>query len=99
MRSLNVHLLLKMELKYRGKHMSKSAKIKSLLALKDVKSADYVKVLGLARQQALTTKYARESFTSDDLIKLAELTGTTLAFNDKETGKPLIEFDLSDIQK
>lgn len=79
--------------------MSKSTKIKSLLALKNIKSADYVKVLGLARQQALTTKYARGSFTSDDLIKLAELTGTTLAFNDNETGKPLIQFDGTDLKE
>lgn len=41
----------------------------SLLALKNVKSAYYVKVLDLARQQALTTTYAREAFTSDDLVK------------------------------
>ena len=33
----------------------------------------------------------------NDLIELAELTGTTLAFNDKETGKALIEFDKNDI--
>lgn len=79
--------------------MSKSKKIKALLALTDKKGIDFAKQLELSKPQALTTKYARESFTSDDLIKLAELTETTLAFNDKETGKPLIEFDLSDIQK
>lgn len=77
--------------------MSKSKKIKSLLMLKGVKNGDYATALGLARQQALTTKYARESFTSDDLIKLADLTGTELAFNGKETGKAVVTFDSNDL--
>ena len=77
----------------------KSTKIKALLAMKNIKNNDFAKYLGLARQQALTTKYKRESFSSDDLIKLAELTNTTLAFNDKDTNKPIIEFDKQDLTK
>lgn len=63
--------------------MSKALKIKSLLSLKNVKSAEFSSSLGLARQQALTTKYSRESFTSDDLIILAKITNTRLAFIDE----------------
>lgn len=79
--------------------MSKSAKIKSLLSFKSIKNSSLAEALGLARQQALTTKYARESFTSDDLIKLAELTDTQLCFVDKKTGDILIKFDNEDIKK
>lgn len=77
--------------------MSKSGKIKALLALKDKKNIDYANILNLARPQALTTKYSRESFTSNDLIKLAELTNTRLAFID-EDNKPLVVFDKDDLQ-
>lgn len=79
--------------------MGKSAKIKSLLSFKSIKNSSLAEALGLARQQALTTKYARESFTSDDLIKLAELTDTQLCFVDKKTGDILIKFDSEDIKK
>lgn len=78
--------------------MSKSNKIKALLSMKGLKNSAYAESLGLARQQALTTKYARDSFTSDDLIQLAELTDTQLSFTDKETGKILISFDKDDIK-
>lgn len=77
--------------------MSKSSKIKALLALKDKKNMDYANILNLARPQALTTKYSRESFTSNDLIKLAELTNTRLAFID-ENNKPVVVFDKEDLE-
>lgn len=77
--------------------MSKSGKIKALLALKDKKNMDYANILNLARPQALTTKYSRESFTSNDLIKLAELTNTRLAFID-ENNKPIVVFDKEDLE-
>ena len=79
--------------------MSKSSKIKALLSMKDIKNSSYAEILGLARQQALTTKYSRDSFTSDDLIKLALLTNTRLAFIDNETNKELISFDENDVKK
>lgn len=82
----------------RGYNMSKSHKIKALLSMKGLKNSAFSDALGLARQQALTTKYARESFTSDDLIQLAELTNTRLAFID-ENNQPLITFEKEDIKK
>ena len=78
--------------------MSKSSKIKALLSIEDIKNSQYADILNLARQQALTTKYARESFTSDDLIKLSLLTNTRLAFIDNETNKELISFDENDLK-
>lgn len=78
--------------------MSKSAKIKALLSMKSIKNSAYCKALGLARPQALTTKYSRESFSSEDLIILAQLTNTRLAFID-ENNNPLIIFDKEDLKK
>ncbi len=79
--------------------MSKTNKIKSLLALKGVKSVEYTRTLGLSRPQALNTKYSRDAFSGDDLIKLAGLTGTRLAFIDPETREPLVTFDQTDVKK
>lgn len=73
-------------------------KVKALLALRGTTLSNYANHLGIAKQ-SLNNKANRDAYKIKDLIELAELTGTTLAFNDKETGKPLIEFDLSDIQK
>lgn len=73
-------------------------KIKALLEIKEKSSNDACKSLEILGA-AYYRKINKNTFKADELIKLADLTGTTLAFNDKETGKPLIEFDLSDIQK
>ncbi|WP_288876431.1 hypothetical protein [uncultured Allobaculum sp.] len=78
--------------------MSKTNKIKSLLALKGVKSVDYTYALGLSRPQALNTKYSRDAFSGDDLIRLAELTGTRLAFVDPFTRETLVMFDSGDVK-
>lgn len=79
--------------------MSKSNKIRSLLALKGIKSVEYSKQLGLSRPQALNTKYYRDAFTSDDLIQLADLTGTRLAFIDPISREPLIMFEHEDVKE
>ncbi len=79
--------------------MSKTNKIKSLLALKGVKSVEYTRTLGLSRPQALNTKYSRDAFSGDDLIRLADLTGTRLAFIDPATREPLVTFDQNDVKK
>lgn len=73
-------------------------KIKALLSLKNLNMTRYAEYMGMSKS-SLGNKAKRGTWNANDLIKLAELTGTTLAFNDKETGKPLIEFDTSDIQK
>lgn len=72
-------------------------KIKSLLSLKGLNFSNYANHLEITRQ-SLNNKANREAYKIKDLIKLAELTNTKLAFNDKETGKTLIEFDKEDIK-
>ena len=79
--------------------MSKSNKIKSLLAYTNITSLAFSQALGLSKPQALNTKYARESFTSDDLIKLAELTDTRLCFVDNKTNKEIVSFDETDLKE
>ncbi len=73
-------------------------KIKALLNLKgksQIELSEYFKV----SKQSINRKISNSetAFNTADLIKLAELTNTTLAFNDKETGKTLIEFDKNDL--
>lgn len=77
--------------------MSKSKKIKYLLDCKNIRSKDYAKELGLSTPQALNNKYIRESFSSDDLIKLANITHTKLMFYDYLNDKVLIELDIDDL--
>ncbi|EHQ48136.1 helix-turn-helix domain containing protein [Thomasclavelia ramosa] len=73
-------------------------KIKALITITGHTQAEIADKKGVSRQQ-FNLKITRNAFRIDDLIELAELTGTTLAFNDKETGKALIEFDKEDIPK
>ena len=71
-------------------------KIKALLQLKGETISSYAKFTN--RSQAnISNKISRSSWNVNDLIKLAELTNTTLAFNDKETGKAIIEFNKDDL--
>lgn len=78
-------------------NMSISNKIKGLLKIKNKKSIDYTTALNLSSPTTLNNKYVRESFKVQDLIVLANLTGTKLAFID-ENDKPVIVFDKEDLE-
>lgn len=71
-------------------------KIRSILSLNGLSLADYARKLKIT-PQSLQTKSKKDAYKIYDLIELAELTNTTLAFNDKETGKAIIEFDKNDL--
>lgn len=71
-------------------------KIKALLDIKGKSTNDACSKLAIL-QPAYSRKVKNNTFKAEELIQLADLTGTTLAFNDKNTGKPLIEFDMTDI--
>lgn len=77
--------------------MSLSNKIKAFLKLRGVKAKDYSIKLNLSSPSVLDNKYRRQSFTAQDLIKLADLTGTRLAFIDTND-KPVIVFDNEDLE-
>ena len=58
--------------------MTLSNEIKSLLELKGKKKKDLLKILGLSRPQALTTKFARNSWSVEDLTKVVKFLGGQL---------------------
>lgn len=70
-------------------------KIKSLLSLRGLVFADFARKLGI-KNQSLHTKATTNAYKIKDLIALAELTDTQLAFIDKN-GKPIIEFNIDDL--
>jgi len=78
--------------------MSISNKIKGLLKIRGKKAVEYSNALELVSSSALNMKYVRESFKAQDLITLANLTDTRLAFID-ENDKPIITFDMDDLSE
>lgn len=78
----------------RGDEM-KYFKVEALLAMKGKNLTDYAEYMKVSKQQ-ISNKKKTDSFKADDLIKLAELTGTQLAFIDKNS-EPIIKFDSSDL--
>ena len=59
--------------------MAVSDKIKAFLTLKGKNAADLAKHLGISKQ-ALSNKYYRDSFSAEDLIKIADFLKIDLAF-------------------
>lgn len=78
--------------------MTISNKIKGLLKIRGKKAVEYSESLKLNKPTALNTKYTRESFKAQDLVILADLTKTRLAFID-ENDKPIITFDMDDLSE
>lgn len=72
-------------------------KIRALLELKNKTVNDLCTVLN-SLAPAIYRKLNKNTFKTEEIIKIAEMTNTTLAFVDNETGKTLIEFDSSDIE-
>ena len=72
-------------------------KIEALLKLKDMCMSDFSRFKNVSRQQ-LSNKKKNDTFRADELIEVAILTKTKLAFVD-ENNQPLIVFDENDIKK
>lgn len=72
-------------------------KIEALLKLKGLNISDFARFMNVSRQQ-ISNKKKTDTFKSDELIQLAELTNSQLCFIDKKTGKILISFDKDDIK-
>lgn len=72
-------------------------KIKALLTLTNKSTNDVCSALGIL-ETAYYRKVKRNTFKTEELIKIAELTKTRLAFIDEE-GKILISFDEKDSKK
>lgn len=71
-------------------------KIRALLALYGLSMADYARALDI-KPQSLNTKANANAYKLSDLVRLAELTGTRLAFLD-ETGAPLVVLGSDDLE-
>ena len=72
-----------------------TGKIRALLQLADKKNVDLARHLGIM-PQALQNKFYRGSFSADDLIKIAELTGAELSY---QLGDNKIVLDSSCIRR
>lgn len=59
--------------------------IKSLLATEQLKRTDAAAALGITAQ-AMSNKYNRDSFSAEDLLKVATAAGYTLSFIRKRDG-------------
>lgn len=72
-------------------------KIEALLKLKDMSMSDFARFKNVSRQQ-ISNKKKNDTFRADELIEAALLTGTRLAFIDKNNN-PVIIFDEDDLAK
>ena len=64
--------------------MSVANKVKALLNLKNKDRAGLAAHLGISNQ-ALNNKFYRDSFSVEDIIKIADYTGVTVAFVAEDT--------------
>ena len=74
--------------------MSVSEKIKAGLKLEDRKIDELAKMFGISRP-SMSNKFHRESFSAEDLIKIADFLGYSLTL---VGGKHSITFDMGDIK-
>jgi transcriptional regulator with XRE-family HTH domain len=65
--------------------------IKAAAQLAGLSRADLAQACGLARPQAISNKYNRDSFTAQDLTRIAQACGVRLAFVD-DTGRAVLTF-------
>lgn len=75
--------------------MSVNNKIRALLNIKNKKTQDLSECLGIS-VQAVRNKFTRNSFSADDLIKIASYLECDLAFIIDENQR--ISLDMSDIK-
>lgn len=69
-----------------------SDKIKGLLSMKGKKYKELAKLFGIS-EQAMRNKFARGSFSADELIMVADFVGCQLAFEIDNAQKVLLTKD------
>ena len=70
-------------------------KVKAAMVVRGKKNKDLAQYLGIT-DQSLSNKFNRGSFSSEDLIKIADFTGAALALEFNDGNK--IAFSLDDIR-
>ncbi len=73
-----------------------SNKIKAMIKIANKKNIDVSKSLGLARPQALNTKFTRDSWTVQDLIKVVSFLDGEITIRINDTDFSLSEYDLKE---
>jgi transcriptional regulator with XRE-family HTH domain len=71
-------------------------KIKALLSINGKKNIELAQYLGIT-PQSLQNKFARGSFSAEDLIRIADFLGCTLEYNIDDKQKIIL--DMNDITK
>lgn len=69
-----------------------SDKIKALLSMKGKKYKELAKLFGIS-EQAMRNKFARGSFSADELIRIADFLNCQLAFNIDKEQKIILTMD------
>lgn len=69
-----------------------SDKIKALLSMKGKKYKELAKLFGIS-EQAMRNKFARGSFSADELIRIADFLNCQLAFNIDHEQKIILTMD------
>lgn len=69
-----------------------SDKIKALLSIKGKKYKELAKLFGIS-EQAMRNKFARGSFSADELIRIADFLNCQLAFNVDNEQKIILTTD------
>ncbi|MCO7161922.1 helix-turn-helix domain containing protein [Anaerostipes hadrus] len=70
--------------------MAVTDKIKALLSIKGKKNVELAAYLGIS-PQSLQNKFTRGSFSAEDLIKVSDFLGCTLAFEIDDSQKIILE--------
>lgn len=76
--------------------MNFTSKIRGLLTDNNESLSSFSRRMGVT-PQATNKKAKAQTWTAIDLLNIADMTKTKLAFIDKDTDKPLKTFDLSDL--
>lgn len=77
--------------------MNFTSKLRGLLTDNNESLSSFSRRMGVT-PQATNKKAKAQTWTAIDLLNIADMTKTKLAFIDKETEKPLKTFDLSDLK-
>ena len=75
--------------------MSITDKVKAAMTIKGKKNSELAEYLGITNQ-SLSNKFNRGSFSAEDLIKIADFTGSKLNFEFDDNNK--ISFSVEDIR-
>jgi len=78
--------------------MSVSDKVKGLLALRGVKQLDLAAEFGMSKQ-TMSNKFARNSWSANDLAKAAEFCGCKLAIVMPDGQQIIVESEADDKEK